>query len=135
MKPFVLHNGPVALCASGATVKGCQWTEGAPLRHPAVWQLANTQRSPAFWKAHTTFKQQIEEEARRAHHIQHTLLSISRAVLYQHHADQAAGTEAEMEPEISQSAAACPAPWPGIPEVAGCPRDLIDWAAGCHLNL
>lgn len=102
---------------------------------PAVWQLANMQRSPAFWKAHTTFKQQIEEEARRAHHIQHTLLSISRAVLYQHHADQAAGTEAEMEPEISQSAAACPAPWPGIPEVAGCPRDLIDCAAGCHLNL
>jgi len=89
-------------------------------------QLANTQRSLAFWKAHTKFKQQIEEEARRAHHIQRTLLSISRAVLYQQHADQTAGIDAEIEPDISQSAVACPTPWPGIPEVAGCPRDLVD---------
>ena len=73
-------------------------------------QLANTQRSLAFWKAHTKFKQQID-----------TLLSISRAVLYQQHADQTAGIDAEIEPDISQSAVACPTPWLGIPEVAGCP--------------
>ena len=88
-------------------------------------QIANTQRSAKFWRLHDTFKQQVDEEAKKAHAIQRVLLSISRAVLFQ----STTKPDESIEPEsfhCTRDAEACPTPWQGIPEVAGCPSTLVD---------
>ena len=87
-------------------------------------QLVNTQRTADFWRLHATFKQQVEEEARRALVIQQTLLSISRAVLFhsKEALDEGCGGETMMSPTRAEP---CPLRWPGLPEVAGCPSVLV----------
>lgn len=87
-------------------------------------QFANMQRSPAFWKLHDRFMRQTHQEERKAHHIQQTLLQISRAVVFQKVAGEDIEQDMDPEPAMSQPNMPSPNPWPGIPEVAGCPAAL-----------
>jgi len=87
-------------------------------------QFANMQRSPAFWKLHDRFMRQTQQEERKAHHIQQALLQISRAVVFQKVAGEGIEQDMDPEPAMSQPNMPSPNPWPGIPEVAGCPAAL-----------
>jgi hypothetical protein len=89
-------------------------------------QLANFQRSDAFWKLHSRFMRQTDEEEQRFLLIQQTLLGISQAILFKQVVNEPVDLPPDQGPEQKPAAPISPNPWPGLPQVAGVPRALAD---------